>query len=1099
MAQSQSALLPVILIPPLLDQAFGVPEPTMILRDCDDLPPFTLILDWKCPACSEDQPYAAYKKDSEPDEHSQNHQFATSFPLMELRYIDQPRYLIWPAVTASEEYKDLFTQSMQLLASKCEYAAQWQPGMGQKAYLKVVPGPIMSPVQDLAKYEVPLFFIRPSKTVWDRIDAKIIFFEREQLPSICILLNPPSDECFMIHDVEEGHEEFMQDSHEGDINAKEPPEYLQENLDSQNAQANAVLAPNPALDNSMQLFIAGVPDPTLRHLAVYAFRILRCYKIHYLHTTLLRSYLKDERIWDTDIWKVPKYRDSIPLCTAQWWDPERTIDSLNGPFRGRQTELLHLKHLNPKELLKLLINHYTFLDYEDLDMSASSTQFRLIECDISKEHEVPMNWNFHHTALVAEECPSFCYIYDFASDSPDARPQCEIICLNGREVAIPVSIIATLKDLMKETERSSESVAKFYFFLQHLCVNTASRDEFNHHEPLYPRIRDQAKSSTFTLMGGNCSSLLKVRHQGSFYSPLKKDIHQIRLLRLKPCHSPDALLEAEMITTDLESAPKFIAISHDWETSGTPRMIILEGREFLISNELDSALRQLRRVSEGSYVWVDFLSIHQLDLDERASQTNLLPYIYGSADYVFVWLGEIKGDFVRILNALSRIKIPPFITELPGLYVEIIRSLLDIEGAIESVRGFLESQWWKRIWMIQPFVLAKSLELYTGTAMIEWEVFGKAIKVLHAYVFLTPASSEVRQTAAFQQILPLIQNVHEISMLREWHRLDDDSSPAIARAKDYLLYCLWLLYSREYSDARDIIYTACMLAQRNAPILRLSYRSTIREVYHDAAVAIITYYGDLKLLSHTLFSRRRHESRKANSDVPIDPSYYWPSWVPDWRLRPWGLGSTTFDLSDFVLSPQLVFNACGGLKAQFIFSDNSKILNVVGVQVGRINKVFRATEAHDSVDPVRQQSPDTDWGLLRLTPPLGQQQYIAGGSWAAAWINTCEIMDRESYPGTGKRTLRLPENGFENVLRSMNYHGQRPPETVTNDTGTYQYGSPEPLSWDGINVILKPQRVKTPRGESFVEERFHLISLDSGHVGFGGYAVREGDFMYTAS
>jgi hypothetical protein len=379
--------------------------------------------------------------------------------------------------------------------------------------------------------------------------------------------------------------------------------------------------------------------------------------------------------------------------------------------------------------------------------------------------------------------------------------------------------------------------------------------------------------------------------------------------------------------------------------------------------------------------------------------------------------------------------------------------------------------------------------------MIEWEVFGKAIKVLHAYVFLTPASSDVRQTAAFQQISPLIQNVHEISMLREWHRLDDDSSPAIARAKDYLLYCLWLLYSREYSDAHDIIYTACMLAQRNAPILRLSYRSTIREVYHDAAIAMITYYGDLKLLSHTLFSRRRYESRKADSDVPIDPSYYWPSWVPDWRLRPWGLGSTTFDLSDFVLSPQLVFNACGGLKAQFKFSDNSKILNVVGVQVGRINKVFRATETHDSVDPVRQQSPDTDWGLLRLTPPLDQQQYIAGGSWAAAWIKTCEILDRESYSGTGKRTLHLPENGFENVLRSMNYHGQRPPETVTNDTGTYQYGAPEPPSWDGINVILKPQRVKTPRGDSFVEERFHLISLDSGHVGFGGYAVREGDFV----
>jgi hypothetical protein len=59
----------------------------------------------------------------------------------------------------------------------------------------------------------------------------------------------------------------------------------------------------------------------------------------------------------------------------------------------------------------------------------------------------------------------------------------------------------------------------------------------------------------------------------------------------------------------------------------------------------------------------------------------------------------------------------------------------------------------------------------------------------------------------------------------------------------------------------------------------------------------------------------------------------------------------------------------------------------------------------------------------------------------------------------------------------------------------FRYGSPEPSSWDGINATLKPQRLTNATGEPIIEERFRLISLDSGHVGFGGYAAQEGDLV----
>lgn len=84
MAQPGPALFPLILMPPLLDQAFRMPEPTIIFKSHDDLPSFTLMLDWQCPACSEGQQHAAYERGADADEHVLNHFRARSVPFLEL-------------------------------------------------------------------------------------------------------------------------------------------------------------------------------------------------------------------------------------------------------------------------------------------------------------------------------------------------------------------------------------------------------------------------------------------------------------------------------------------------------------------------------------------------------------------------------------------------------------------------------------------------------------------------------------------------------------------------------------------------------------------------------------------------------------------------------------------------------------------------------------------------------------------------------------------------------------------------------------------------------------------------------------------------------
>ncbi|KAL4885699.1 hypothetical protein BJY04DRAFT_213906 [Aspergillus karnatakaensis] len=217
-----------------------------------------------------------------------------------------------------------------------------------------------------------------------------------------------------------------------------------------------------------------------------------------------------------------------------------------------------------------------------------------------------------------------------------------------------------------------------------------------------------------------------------------------------------------------------------------------------------------------------------------------------------------------------------------------------------------------------------------------------------------------------------------------------------------------------------------------------------------------------------------------------------------------GLGSTTFNLQDwtffssqFVLSPQSAYNAPGGFTVDSRFSHNPKVLHVPGIIIGTVKKVYNATSLSNS-DDSGGQCPDSDWSKSRFTSPEdhNQQQYVSGETWPEAWIRTCEIIDRETNTGAAtRRTIYLRQDSFEAVLRRLNLQAREAPEDVAADVGTYLYGSAEPSSWDGIHTVLKPQRLTYAESDTAMEARFYLISLASGHVGFGGYAVREGDIV----
>jgi hypothetical protein len=114
---------------------------------------------------------------------------------------------------------------------------------------------------------------------------------------------------------------------------------------------------------------------------------------------------------------------------------------------------------------------------------------------------------------------------------------------------------------------------------------------------------------------------------------------QTRLALVKPNADHSACLELNLIVVDLvdlstgalfdhERIVAYDALSYAWGNTTPSAECICDGRTILLRDNLDSALRHLRRPRDERYVWVDFLCINQKDLVEKSVQIPRMKSIY---------------------------------------------------------------------------------------------------------------------------------------------------------------------------------------------------------------------------------------------------------------------------------------------------------------------------------------------------------------------------------------------------------------------------------------------------------------------------------------
>ncbi|KAF2183383.1 HET-domain-containing protein [Zopfia rhizophila CBS 207.26] len=155
----------------------------------------------------------------------------------------------------------------------------------------------------------------------------------------------------------------------------------------------------------------------------------------------------------------------------------------------------------------------------------------------------------------------------------------------------------------------------------------------------------------------------------------------------------------------LDSCVPYTALSYKWGDVADSEMIYLDNKPFKAGRNLWEFLRRARRLSDRKFFWIDAISIDQENTEERNHQVALMREIYSKASEVAVWLGPADKGSDLAMKRINKARpkncnkgFKPIWTREEG---KAIFALYD--------RGY-----WRRIWIVQEFILAKEVILYCG-------------------------------------------------------------------------------------------------------------------------------------------------------------------------------------------------------------------------------------------------------------------------------------------------------------------------------------------------------------------------------------------------
>ena len=313
-------------------------------------------------------------------------------------------------------------------------------------------------------------------------------------------------------------------------------------------------------------------------------------------------------------------------------------------------------------------------------------------------------------------------------------------------------------------------------------------------------------------------------------------------------------------------------------------------------------------------LWIDRICINQDDIEERASQVELMHYIYKICRQALVWLGmedwntEVAFEFARFFHKNG------FEGETPWQSLALFRSpavsFADLGSILSVLTELTYRPWFERAWTFQEVILPSAVSLVCGKSSMPLECLEAC------------RSSANRQArVSFSNQANLIFTTRKIKdKVSYWRggRLPDNHPEPI------------LSFRREakMSDPRDYIFSLLGLFSPDVSFwLSPNYSTSVKDLFTAVAAHIIRASEKIRILC------------SVESPKHVDGEAF-PSWVPDWSsssesirnvLRNRNTSSTYRATRDSVLDYDPLY---------------SNELHLYGIAIGAVDQAGRYNDVH---------------------------------------------------------------------------------------------------------------------------------------------------------
>lgn len=335
-----------------------------------------------------------------------------------------------------------------------------------------------------------------------------------------------------------------------------------------------------------------------------------------------------------------------------------------------------------------------------------------------------------------------------------------------------------------------------------------------------------------------------------------------RFVSLLPGRFGDPIRCQLLLSTIGEMEGRYEALSYTWGNVADKIEACVNNRPFLITRNLETALRHLRLGHSNRLLWIDSVCINQTSVTEVNTQVRRMGAIYENAHRVVVFLGPRADGSDEALRLISDLA-----AERVGLEYHRVTALLEDQQQRKSWEGllqFMQRPWWSRAWIVQEYAVARTVTFVCGFIEMPGDSFGNALNVLVDYRFNGQVPRHHQRLIRHIASTPIH---HLWSTRQNYQTLGPDTRLGAANI-------LYRFRGSKSYDPRDKVYSLYWLIAENE-ILAPDYNKSVAELFQNVVKVMIETSGTLEVLSH----HNRPTQGETQGITGL------PNWCPDWTIK----------------------------------------------------------------------------------------------------------------------------------------------------------------------------------------------------------------------